>query len=143
MSKVAVAILAGVALAALALYGRRSAAPPVTTAPLRAPIGSPEADAQTLGALRDAGADLTRPTEVNYYLYFPTRAAAERAAASARTPEFTAEVSEGADGESWLCLATAQMVPSESAIRAATTRLKALAESLGGDYDGWEAAVTH
>ena len=143
MSKVVVlAVLAVVALLALVRYGRRSAARPGTTARLRAPVGSPEADAQTLRALRDAGADLAKPTEVHYYLYFPTRAAAERAAAAARTPEVATAVREGAEGTTWLCLATAHMVPSDSAIRAATTRLQALAESLGGTYDGWEAAVT-
>ena len=35
-----------------------------------------------------------------------------------------------------------RMAPSVGAIRAASTRLQALAASLGGDYDGWEAAVT-
>ena len=107
----------------------------------RPTVGSAEADAQTLRALRDAGADLTKATEVNFYLYFPTREAAERAAASAGTPVLTASVGPGALGSNWLCYVTGTIVPSESTIRAASTRLAALAASLDGEYDGWEAAV--
>jgi hypothetical protein len=111
-------------------------------APTRAPIGSLEADRQTLNALRKAGADLTRPTEVNFYLYFPTRAAAANAAAQAKTPELPARVEPAADGKAWLCFVSGTMVPTELAIRAASTRLQAVATALGGEYDGWEAAVS-
>lgn len=106
------------------------------------PIGSVEGDAQVLQALREAGADLTKETEVNFYLYFPTRDSAVRAAESHHTPGFTATVDQGADGKTWLCRISGTMVPSEAAIRSAGERLQALASSLGGEYDGWEAAVT-
>jgi hypothetical protein len=112
-------------------------------APLPAPIGSLEGDRQTLNALRKAGADLTRPTEVNFYLYFPTQAAAADAAAQAQTPELPARVMPGPDGKAWLCFVSGTMVPTELAIRAASTRLQAVATSLGGEYDGWEAAVSN
>ena len=121
----------------LARRGRRTKSP----AEAVPAVGTAEADAATLRALRDAGADLTKETEVNFYLYFPTREAAQRAAEQARTPSFTATVRKGALGDSWLCFVTAQMVPSESAIRSAATRLQAVAASNGGEYDGWEAAV--
>ena len=113
-----------------------------TWLPRSAPIGSAQADAQVLRALREAGADLTKETEVNFYLYFPIRDAAVRAAESDHTPGFTATVDQGADGKTWLCLISGTMVPSEAAIRTASVRLQALASSLGGEYDGWEAAVT-
>jgi hypothetical protein len=112
------------------------------TAVLRAPIGSLEADRQTLTALREAGADLTKLTEVNFYLYFPTQAAAADAAAQAQTPELPARVVRAADGKAWLCFVSGTMVPTESAIHAASARLQAVATALGGDYDGWEAAVS-
>ncbi|HEX3159265.1 MAG TPA: ribonuclease E inhibitor RraB [Gemmatimonadaceae bacterium] len=41
----------------------------------------------------------------------------------------------------WLCLVSGAMVPTEEAIRAASTRLQAVAAALGSEYDGWEAAV--
>ena len=125
-------------LAVLAAFRRRKA---TAVDPLQAPIGSPEADRQTLDALRNAGADLTRPTEVNFYLYFPTQAAATNAAAQAQTPELPARVMPGADGKAWLCFVSGTMVPTELAIRAASTRLQAVATALGGEYDGWEAAI--
>ena len=137
MSKTLLALLVLVVVIAAVLYSRRSRRAAAT-----APIGSAEADAQTLLALRNAGADLTKPTEVRFYLYFPTPDGAARAANSAGTLGFTAKVTEGADGKSWLCLVSGEMVPSESAIRGASTRLQALAGTLGGEYDGWEAAVT-
>ena len=107
-----------------------------------APIGSLEADQQTLRALRDAGADLTKPTHVNFYLYFSDRVKADSAAAEATTPELPASVKRAADDSSWLCLVSGRMVPTESSIRQVSTRLQAVAASHGGDYDGWEAAVT-
>ena len=111
----------------------------VTEAPA---IGSLEADRQTLRALQEAGADLSKETEVNFYLYFRDRAQAERAARGVSDSLFQSEVREAATGGGWLCLLTASMVPSETGIRSASTRFQAIADSLGGEYDGWEAAVT-
>jgi Regulator of ribonuclease activity B len=101
-----------------------------------------QSDAQTLRALREAGADLNKVTDVEFYLYFRTREAAERAAHSAQLTEFSATVKPGADGKNWLCLLSGRMVPSENGIRVASTQLQALADLLDGDYDGWEAKVT-
>jgi hypothetical protein len=39
-------------------------------------------------------------------------------------------------------MATIVMVPSTSNIALLRDRFESLAERLGGDYDGWEAAVT-
>jgi hypothetical protein len=47
-------------------------------------MGSLEADRETLQALENAGADLSKPTRVLYYLYFSTQAIAEREAAVTR-----------------------------------------------------------
>lgn len=106
-----------------------------------APTGSLDADRQTLEALRRAGADLTKPTHVLFYLYFDSREDAERALASATTPELAGKVEPAATGESWLLLLEGTMVPTETAINATSVRLEALASSLDGEYDGWEAAV--
>ena len=105
-------------------------------------VGSEELDAQVFRALRDAGADLTKETEVNFYLYFPIRDSAVRAAESDHIAGFQAMVKPGADDKTWLCLISGRMVPTEAAIRTAGVRLTALATSLNGRYDGWEAAVT-
>jgi hypothetical protein len=133
-------LLAAVVLLTIAWIRARSGG--AENAGPRAPIGSLEADRQTLRALRDAGADLTKATEVNFYLYFPSQAAADSAAAQATTPELPTQVKRAADGSAWLCLVSGEMVPTEEAIHAASTRLQAVAVAHGGEYDGWEAAVT-
>lgn len=133
-----VAVLVAIILVVRTRRGNR----PSTTTQATAAIGSLEADQQTLRALRDAGANLTKPTEVNFYLYFHERAGADSAAAQAGTQELTASVQRAADNSAWLCLVTGTIVPSETAIRQASTRLQAVAAAHGGEYDGWEAAVT-
>lgn len=104
-------------------------------------IGSIEADRQVLAQLRKAGADLSKPTEVLYYLYFKERPAADSAAAQVGPGPLSARVQRAADDSAWLCLVSGEMVPSEQAIREYTTRLVALARMYHGEYDGWEAAV--
>lgn len=137
MSRVAIAALAAlcVGLAVLTRWRRK----PLPRHPF--PVGSPEADASTLEALRRAGADLTAETDVQFYLYFADRAVATRAAEMARTATFKSSVQPSADGKEWLCSVAARVVPSETTIRDASIRLQAVAATMGGRYDGWEAAV--
>ena len=131
-----------VAFATRIALRRRSDASSAPSARPAATAGDPEADRATLAALRQAGADLTKPTEVNFYLYFPSREVAERAADTARVPELVATVEQAAVRDQWLLLLSGTIVPTEPAIRAASTRLAAVAAHFGGEYDGWEAAVT-
>lgn len=105
-------------------------------------VRSEHGDTQALAQLQKTGADLSKATEVNYYLYFPDSITAERAADSARAATWEAEVRSGRGRTEWLCLATSNVIPDQTTIRAATERFAALTKSLGGRYDGWEAAVT-
>ena len=135
-------MLLGAAVALALLMRTRGARGTHRVAKERGTIGSLEGDRQVLAALQDAGADLTKVTEVNFYLYFDDRAAADVVAEEVATPPLTATVSRGADDSSWLCFVTGKMVPSESAIHAMSARLVELAHLHNGEYDGWEAAVT-
>ena len=56
-------------------------------------------------------------------------------------PGYQAEVKRAAKGENWLCLATKQVVPELTTIQGIKRDLDALAKSLHGEYDGWEAKV--
>jgi hypothetical protein len=105
-------------------------------------IGSLEGDQQVRAQLRKAGADLSKATEVNYYLYFQDRQAAESAAAHVGAGPLVGTVQRAADDSGWLCLVSGTMVPSEEAIRDYTTRLVEVAKTYHGEYDGWEAALT-
>ncbi len=103
-------------------------------------VGS--ADERTLLVLAEAGADLSKEAEIEFLLYFPTKAHAESAAVVARRESFAALVSSPTEPDAlWSCILRRRMVPSIPAIEAMRTRLEDLAASLDGEFDGWEAAV--
>jgi regulator of ribonuclease activity B len=104
-------------------------------------IGSLEGDQQVLAELKKAGGDLSKPTEVNYYLYFQNKSAAESASALAGAGPLVATVRRAANDSAWLCYVSGTMIPSEAAIHAHTVRLVEIARKYGGEYDGWEAAL--
>jgi hypothetical protein len=130
-------------LVAIAFIARTRRSPnSYIVADLKGSIGSLEGDQQVLAQMRKAGADLSKATEVNYYLYFNDRRAADSAAAHAGSGPLAATVRRRANASSWLCLVSGQMVPEEATIHSHAMRLLALANQYGGEYDGWEAAVT-
>jgi|SRR6185369_4833560 len=91
--------------------------------------------------LRKAGSDLSKSHSIDFYLYFADESAAQQAAVRMRQTGYQAEVKRAAKGENWLCLATKQVVPELTTIQGITRDLDALAKSLHGEYDGWEAKV--
>jgi hypothetical protein len=98
-------------------------------------------DEMTLKGLRDAGADLAKPTEVNNYIFFKKDAEAAKAASkladegySVRGPSKTKE--------GHLVVATTNLVPSPENIGSLRGVMEAIAKDFHGDFDGWEAAVT-
>jgi len=104
---------------------------------------SPSAlDKLTLEQLAKAGGNLAMPTEVISYLYVPDEARARAAAGELEQAGYQVKVRTAASGPSWLALATITMVPSEENIALLRGRLESLAARLGGEFDGWEAAVT-
>jgi hypothetical protein len=104
-------------------------------------LESPTPDAAVVRQLMAVGADLSRPTEVNAYLYFATENAAQQAAAvMLRTGFPEVSVSPSLDAK-WACIGTTKMAPGLSEVEQMSARLHALAVAYGGEYDGWEAAV--
>ena len=100
-------------------------------------------DHVVLDQLRQNGADLSKPTELLFYVYAPTRDGAKRVAAGIRSDSLKSEVREAATGDgTWLCLVTGNLVPSLERVKSIGSQLTALAAAVGGEYDGWEAAVT-
>ena len=133
MLKVLLAFLAVAVLVAV-LRGRlaRPAAP-----------ASGDRDDAVLAALAANGADLSKETEVVFHLYFPDEGHARSAAAVAGREGFATQVAPPPEGYStWSCRLTRHMVPARAAVKAAVARLEELADSLDGEFDGWEAAVT-
>lgn len=98
-------------------------------------------DATVVAQLRTAGSDRVRAHTIEFYLYLPSEAAAREVADALVAEGFATEVRPGALGPQFLCLATRTMVPDVAALVQIRRRLDALAIRLGGEYDGWEAAV--
>jgi hypothetical protein len=91
--------------------------------------------------LRKAGSDLSKPHQIEFFIYFPTQAAAEQAASRIRDGGFQVEVQKAAKGDAWLCFTTKTMVPDLAALQKIGRDFGALAVSLKGDYDGWGTEV--
>ncbi|HTW83660.1 MAG TPA: ribonuclease E inhibitor RraB [Candidatus Sulfotelmatobacter sp.] len=143
-----VVIVAAIAIAWVAVRREHVPARPERATTTVVP-NETSADAQILEQLRLAGADLTKPTELRYYLYVPTRAQAEQAAAElvARgyTPELRAPRGLRPDGKvdtEWAVIAVETHVPSPEHVGASRILFHRLATTFGGVYDGWEAAVS-
>lgn len=98
-------------------------------------------DGATLDELARAGSQLTRDHTVEFYLYFPTEAAAETVAASLRAEGFTTDVHRIEPDKDWTLLASCRMKPEMAALRAARVRFTALVQAHGGSYDGWGTQV--
>jgi len=79
---------------------------------------------------------------MSHYLYFAKKAKAEEAGRHLRERGFEVEVRRGADGTSWLALAKQKAPESADQMEGLREELESLAEKLGGEYDGWEAAVS-
>jgi hypothetical protein len=104
--------------------------------------GGESADLQTLRAMVEAGADLSKATETIFYLYFPNEEQARRVASYCESEGYAAEVGEPLEGYTeWLCRLTRQMVPSRDIMEARARRLQALAIEFEGEFDGWEPAI--
>jgi len=100
-----------------------------------------DGDASTLDELAHAGSDLSRPHQIEFFLYLPSRQAAEGVADQLRHDGFEVQVGPSEDPADWLCLATRQMLPELGALRTWRQRLTALAEGRDGVYDGWGTEV--
>ena len=100
-----------------------------------------QADLQVLNQLEEAGSDLSKPHEIEFFLYFPDEASANEAAASIRGQGFVVEVMPPMAGSDWLCFATRTLVPKLEDIVAIGREFTAIAEAHGGEYDGWGTQV--
>lgn len=99
-------------------------------------------DSLILAELAKTGADLTKPIGVVNFLYFATADAARDAAAELEPEGYEVIVQRAVMGAKWLTQAHATMVPSAENVASQRTRFEALASTHGGEYSGWEAALT-
>ena len=100
-----------------------------------------ESDEGVLEQLRQAGSNLQKPHPVQFYFFFPTRMAAQRACKVLEEQGFSVVVQPGASPSQFLCQAGKELVPDIETMRQLRARFETLAEELGGEYDGWVAPV--
>lgn len=103
---------------------------------------SRDLDLQVLVQLSKNGANLAKPTHTLFYIYAPSEEAASRIASAITDPQLQTEVRPAALGEAWLTLVQGQLVPELETLRRYRVQFEALAAAEGGEYDGWEAAVS-
>lgn len=104
----------------------------------------PSLDYMVIKAMAEHGDPLTPKRDVQHCAYFPTDHAAHQFADAASKQGFKTEVEriEVPDKSNpWCVLASRDDSLTEPSITDVTVPLCKLAESHGGDYDGWEAML--
>lgn len=98
-------------------------------------------DGQVVEQLAKAGSDLSKPHNIEFFLYFPTQEAARAAASDINDPSFSAVVRQEANGKEWLLQLNRPMLPIEADLVALRSKLDSVAGKHGGVYDGWGSPV--
>ena len=68
-------------------------------------------DQSVLEKLLELGSNMTKPHQIDFFLYFPTKETARLAAKVIEKDGFEVDIQPGEKGEQWLCLAMKKMVP--------------------------------
>jgi hypothetical protein len=129
----------------MALFRRKAKSDKPVDMKARSPkTGLKHTDIALLGQMLKGGADLSTPRHAVYYLYFPTEHAAAAGADEAQDAGYTAEVREPlpAYPDQWSLVCERQdAVLSVDNVREADDLFQGIADRLGGEFDGWEAAM--
>jgi len=98
-------------------------------------------DAQVIEQLTKGGSNLTRPHNVQFRFYFPSRLSADRVTGTLRADGFQVSVEEVAQGNQYIVRVARSMVPLLSELQSRRSKFDELANREGGIYDGWSAEV--
>lgn len=120
---------------------RASTAPPQR--PQRAAPGPDlsDKDSALLESLREAGADLSEPRQVLYFLYFDSQESAAAAADVARSEGFQTEVGEDSSDQWSVMCEKRSVVLTKERVLADSSLFERIASAHGGQFDGWQASV--
>lgn len=128
------------------LFGRKKKEEEQVDPNARSPqLGMKYKDLALLGQLMQSGADLSKPREAIYYLYFQDRAAAQAGATEAMAAGYDCEVQDPLPdfpGQWPLICKRPDAVLEPPHVVAADNLFQGIADRLGGDFDGWEADAT-
>jgi len=109
-----------------------------------------ERDLAVLRRLKELGSDLSKPHEVEFFLYFPSEEQAKSAASEIEREGYVVSVYPLSppwwrrlfSEPKWSCCATKSIVPEEETIFETGDWLDGIAERFCGEYDGWGTEVT-
>lgn len=137
-----------VALLASCSSAIRSGITVVKTLPAKSDPADQFDDQAVLAQMKAAGDDLSKPTDIVFYLYIPSHADALASASTLRNEGFKSTVdfplgklSDGTTENRWSVISHLSAVPTLKTIHRAAATMTALARRYHGDYDGWEAEV--
>ncbi|MBV8368430.1 MAG: ribonuclease E inhibitor RraB [Candidatus Eremiobacteraeota bacterium] len=112
------------------------------------PRGTDAADRAVIAALRKAGSDVSRPTNIRHYFYMPTEREAGAVALTLRAYGYHAwveaplgKLSDGRAYNDWAVIAEKTAVPSLQTFRDTRPIFDELVVKYHGRYDGWEAQL--
>ena len=101
-------------------------------------------DLAVMGQLMQQGADLSKPRHALYYLYFASRDGAEAGSTEAQTAGYACEVREPLPqypGQWSLVCQRDDAILDPPGVVEADNLFQGIADRLGAEYDGWEAAA--
>lgn len=99
-------------------------------------------DARVIENLVSAGSNVSKPHNIDFFMFVPIERKAKAAAADMEQLGYTITSIDRTSGQSqWQIHATREMVPQLDAMTATTRALEAVATKHGGDYDGWGTSV--
>ena len=102
---------------------------------------TPDLDQEVLDQLKKAGSDLSKPHDIEFFLYFADEESANTAAREIKEEVNAVKVQQAAKGSGWLCFATRRMVPDHEELVRLRKRFNAITLKLKGEYDGWGTEV--
>jgi hypothetical protein len=98
-------------------------------------------DGKTLAQLSKAGSDLKKPHDIDFFFYFPTQDAAEKAALKLAALSLSTKIDRAAKGSDWVIHGNKTMVPSEAELQKLRRMFEEIVATQNGEYDGWGAEV--
>jgi hypothetical protein len=107
-------------------------------------LGIKNKDLLVLAQLMAQGAELSKPRHALYYLYFTSKDAAEAGASEASSAGYACDVRDPLpqNPDQWsLVCERPDAILDPNGVNAADDLFQGIADRLGGDFDGWEAAA--
>jgi len=99
-------------------------------------------DARVIENLVAAGSDTSKPHNIDFFMFLPSKSKAKTAAAEVEQLGYAITSIYRAPGQTdWQIHATRVMAPQLEAMTATTRSLEAIAAKHGGYYDGWGTSV--